>query len=454
MAARRVRFMSLVASLVPLLAMAAPGDPTEEEMVKALAPRPAQAAPAPEARPRGPAEEDEAAPASQETPGIRLRGRKAVTVKAAKDATEGAREGRLQLSVQFDLGSAVLLEEGRALLARLGRAMASPALAGLAYRIEGHTDATGGPAINQRLSERRAESVTAFLIAATGLSEDRFVPVGFGSTQPLDPANPEAAVNRRVVVVSLERAGGIAAPVAAAPKPVPSTKPVPAAPAATAVPSPAAAATTPQPAPATAITLGEGGRLQHVKGQLEIQKGSGAGRTEVGARVEEGDVLTTGPGASALVQLDDGANVLIRPDSSVKLAKLKHSGDGLGQLVQVITGACRYVTGSVGRARPETVAIATPTATVGIRGTDLEVVYREGATAGAAPGTYVRVNDGGVTVGGLDGTRVELAKGEKAYAGRPAIGLRGQPAAPAVKRVTDAADLFASGDLDALIGGK
>jgi hypothetical protein len=91
---------------------------------------------------------------------------------------------------------------------------------------------------------------------------------------------------------------------------------------------------------------------------------------------------------------------------------------------------------------------------VGIRGTDLEVAYREGGTGGAAPGTYVRVNEGGVRVGGLDGTRVDLAKGEQAFAGRPVKGLRGEPAGPAVKRVTEVAGVFASGELDALIGGK
>lgn len=196
------------------------------------------------------------------------------------------------------------------------------------------------------------------------------------------------------------------------------------------------------------MPLGEGGRVQHVKGALDIKKGTTGSRAEVGARVQEGDVLSTGPEASALVQLDDGTNLLLRPDSSVKLAKLKLSGEGVGQIVQVITGACRYVTGSLGRTRPETVAVATPTATVGIRGTDLEVVYRE---SGTGPGTYVRVNDGGVTVGGLDGTRVDLAKGEKAYAGRPVPRLRGEPARPAVRRVDDAAGVFADGDLDALI---
>jgi hypothetical protein len=199
------------------------------------------------------------------------------------------------------------------------------------------------------------------------------------------------------------------------------------------------------------LALGEGGRVQHVKGTLDVQQGSAGARAEVGARVKEGDVLTTGPGASALVQLDDGANLLLRPDSSVKLAKLKLSGEGVGQLVQVITGACRYVTGSVGRTRPETVALATPTATVGIRGTDLEVVYREAAPGQGATGTYVKVNDGGVTVGGIDGTKVELARGEKAFAGRPGRTVRGVPAGPAVVRVAEDPGVFAAGDFDSLL---
>lgn len=426
----------LVAMFLPAHALASASDPTEEEMIRALAPRPA-AAPAKAAPEPAAAGDEDAMPPGEAAPGLRLRGRKAVSAAKAREASDGAKEGRLQLSVQFELGSAAILENSRALLARLGRAMASPALAGLAYRIEGHTDSTGGPGINQRLSERRAESVTAFLIAATGLPEDRFVPVGFGSTQPLDPANPEAAVNRRVVVVSLERpAAPAAAPEVAAAKPAAAEPPAPA-------PS----------APAAAVTLGDGGRVQHAKGPIELQKAkaSAAVRVEAGARVEEGDVITAGPGASALVQFDDGANVIIRPDSRVKLAKLKHSGDGLGQLVQVITGACRYVTGSIGRVRPEAVALSTPTATVGIRGTDLEVVFREGGTA---PGTYVRVNEGGVRVGGLDGTHVELAKGEQAFAARPRPGLRGQPALPAVRRVEAPSGVFRDGEIDALLPSR
>lgn len=436
--ARRQRLVATFLALwLPAIAVAAPGDPTEEEMIRALAPRPSAPAGPATAVPDGPGEADDASPAGEAATGLRLRGRKAVTARVAQESSAGAMEGRLQLSVQFELGSAAIREESRELLARLGRAMASPALAGLAYRIEGHTDSTGGAALNQRLSERRAESVTAFLISATGISEDRFVPVGFGSSQLLDPANPEAAANRRVVVVSLERPA--AAPVAAA-------KP--------AAPEPAAAAAA--PTPGAAIALGNGGRLQLAKGAIEVRKpaSDAPARVETGARLEEGDVISAGPGASALVQFDDGAHVIIRPDSSVKLAKLKHSGEGLGQLVQVITGACRYVTGSLGRARPQAVALSTPTATVGIRGTDLEVAYREEGRGAVAPGTYVRVNDGGVRVGGLDGTQVELAKGEQAFAGRPRLAVRGKPALAAVRRLDAPAGVFGDGELDALLPSR
>ena len=110
--------------------------------------------------------------------------------------------------------------------------------------------------------------------------------------------------------------------------------------------------------------------------------------------------------------------------------------------------------GEGGRTRSETVALSTPTATVGIRGTDLEIVYREGTPGKGAPGPYVKVNDGGVTVGGVDGTKVDLSRGEKAFAGRPGRTVRGQPAGPAVVRAAEDPGVFATGDLDALLGRR
>jgi OOP family OmpA-OmpF porin len=71
--------------------------------------------------------------------------------------------------------------------------------------IEGHTDAMGTDAYNQKLSEKRAESVKKYLISK-GIPPMQLKAVGFGETKPIAPNklangkdNPEGrAMNRRV----------------------------------------------------------------------------------------------------------------------------------------------------------------------------------------------------------------------------------------------------------------
>ncbi len=55
-----------------------------------------------------------------------------------------------------------------------------------AIRIEGHTDAVGSPAYNQRLSEQRAASVSDWLVRS-GISAARLRAQGFGATRPVAP---------------------------------------------------------------------------------------------------------------------------------------------------------------------------------------------------------------------------------------------------------------------------
>ncbi|WP_262386072.1 OmpA family protein [Hymenobacter sp. BT491] len=67
--------------------------------------------------------------------------------------------------------------------------------------IEGHTDNTGSDAINQPLSERRAESVAAYT-RQKGVDAARISTKGYGSTQPIaDNTTAEGRqANRRVEV--------------------------------------------------------------------------------------------------------------------------------------------------------------------------------------------------------------------------------------------------------------
>jgi outer membrane protein OmpA-like peptidoglycan-associated protein len=71
--------------------------------------------------------------------------------------------------------------------------------AGSAIQVRGHTDATGSASANQALSERRAETVRAYL-AGHGVNASGVTGVGFGSTRPLVEENTTEgrAFNRRV----------------------------------------------------------------------------------------------------------------------------------------------------------------------------------------------------------------------------------------------------------------
>lgn len=68
-------------------------------------------------------------------------------------------------------------------------------------QVNGYTDSTGGDAHNQELSQRRANSVAQYLISQ-GVSSNRIVANGFGSSNPIaSNATPEGRqANRRVEV--------------------------------------------------------------------------------------------------------------------------------------------------------------------------------------------------------------------------------------------------------------
>ena len=66
----------------------------------------------------------------------------------------------------------------------------------------GHADSTGSDAHNQQLSERRALSVSQYLVGQ-GVSGPRLNNIGFGETRPIaDNSTPQGrAANRRVEIV-------------------------------------------------------------------------------------------------------------------------------------------------------------------------------------------------------------------------------------------------------------
>jgi len=106
-------------------------------------------------------------------------------------------------NISFDTNSAQLHEDSYEELSRIVRLMKdNPALR---LEISAHTDDVGADDFNLRLSERRAKSVTDYLISQ-GVPAASLTPKGYGKTQPIVPntSAENRAKNRRVELKIIE----------------------------------------------------------------------------------------------------------------------------------------------------------------------------------------------------------------------------------------------------------
>lgn len=129
------------------------------------------------------------------------------------EVEESETEIRIELAadVLFDFDSADLRAEAEQALRNVAEIIRDHE--GADVRVEGHTDAKGSDSYNQKLSERRAESVRDWLLGAEGLSGTGFEITGFGESRPAaaneksdGSDNPEGRQkNRRVEIVVEKR---------------------------------------------------------------------------------------------------------------------------------------------------------------------------------------------------------------------------------------------------------
>ena len=118
-------------------------------------------------------------------------------------ATIAKDKPKIDLEINFDYNSADISAKSLPSVQALGRALTNPDLKGSTFIVAGHTDAVGGEAYNQDLSERRADSIKRYLTDKFGIAGTDLVTVGYGKTKLKDPGNPTAEVNRRVQVVNM-----------------------------------------------------------------------------------------------------------------------------------------------------------------------------------------------------------------------------------------------------------
>jgi outer membrane protein OmpA-like peptidoglycan-associated protein len=110
---------------------------------------------------------------------------------------------RLPGSVLFDFDSAQIRPDAERTLSEVATVING--YARRPVRIEGHTDSIASDDYNQKLSERRAQSVRGWL-AARGVEGGRLAPRGFGESKPVaDNGTAEGRQRNRRVEVIIEK---------------------------------------------------------------------------------------------------------------------------------------------------------------------------------------------------------------------------------------------------------
>ena len=115
-----------------------------------------------------------------------------------------ATKPKIDLEIQFEYNSADISKNSVTAVQELGKALSNPTLKGSTFVVAGHTDAIGGEAYNQDLSERRADTIKKYLTEKYGVDGSNLVTVGYGKTRPKDANAPMDPANRRVQVVNMD----------------------------------------------------------------------------------------------------------------------------------------------------------------------------------------------------------------------------------------------------------
>ncbi|HQR04846.1 MAG: FecR domain-containing protein [Proteobacteria bacterium] len=163
---------------------------------------------------------------------------------------------------------------------------------------------------------------------------------------------------------------------------------------------------------ASTLCSAASGTLDFITGHVTLEHNGHVQTAFAGADVEEGDTVICGDDGEAHLDMIDGGALAVRPNSKLRIENYQASDSGEKVVLRLLTGATRSITGWIAKVSRSEYHILTPTATIGVRGTDHEVMVDES-------GTYSSVNEGSVGMRGLDESREQIVNpGTAAFANR------------------------------------
>lgn len=118
-----------------------------------------------------------------------------------------------------------------------------------------------------------------------------------------------------------------------------------------------------------------------------------------GDKVYEGESIVTGRDGEVHLSMEDSGFIGVRPDTRMRFTRYQARGETTdASVIGLLKGAVRSVTGWIGKYNGSSYQIRTPTATIGVRGTDHETLVIPQGQGNDEAGTYDKVNIGGTTL--------------------------------------------------------
>ncbi|HEY6094989.1 MAG TPA: FecR family protein [Gallionellaceae bacterium] len=157
------------------------------------------------------------------------------------------------------------------------------------------------------------------------------------------------------------------------------------------------------------------GRTDFVVGSVEAIAPDGSRRPLIkGSEVNTGDSINTAAGARAQVRFNDGGYVSLQPNTVFRVDQFNYQNQTDGNekgFFSLLKGGLRAITGAIGHVNRETYKVATPNATIGIRGTGYRAEIRDN-------GLFVSVGEGAISLTNNVGLLVVTA-GNAAFVASP-----------------------------------
>lgn len=167
-------------------------------------------------------------------------------------------------------------------------------------------------------------------------------------------------------------------------------------------------------------------------------------RLDQGQPINSGDTVITATSSFARIKLSDGGYIVLRPNTRFQIADYHYAEkpEESRSVFSLLKGGFRAVTGLIGQRNHSAVRYRTAVATIGIRGTDLEVIdCTDGCPdlgTQVQQGLYFKVHQGSIDV---NDTPFDQGKGGFARMGLDPVKLDfNDPANPLNSDPTPAAD--------------